>query len=111
MQVGEKITTDGAARSHESRPFAPVRSPFVTRLLPDSAATAARPRVLQDDRLLSVREAAEQLGLCTATVYQLVGEGQLPHVRVLNAIRVAPRDLAAFVEGQRRAGHGGPAGA
>jgi hypothetical protein len=26
-------------------------------------------------------------------------------VRVLNAIRVAPRDLAAFVEGQRRTGN------
>jgi excisionase family DNA binding protein len=53
---------------------------------------------------------AAQLGVCAATVYQLVGEGQLPHVRVLNAIRVAPRDLAAFVEGKRRAARGGSAG-
>ena len=54
--------------------------------------------------LLTVRDVAAQLAVCTATVYQLVGEGQLPHVRVLNAIRVAPRDLAAFIDGWRRGG-------
>ncbi len=54
--------------------------------------------------LLTVSDVAAQLGVCTATVYQLVGEAQLPHVRVLNAIRVAPADLATFIEGRRRAG-------
>jgi excisionase family DNA binding protein len=54
--------------------------------------------------LLTVRDVAAQLGVCAATVYQLVSEGQLPHVRVLNAIRVAPGDLAAFIEAGRRAG-------
>jgi excisionase family DNA binding protein len=54
--------------------------------------------------LLSVRDVAARLGVCTATVYRLVGEGQLAHVRVLNAIRVAPPDLAAFIEAQRRGG-------
>jgi excisionase family DNA binding protein len=103
LQVGEKVTTDGAPRSHESRTVAPVRSPFVTRLLPDPAATAARPSVLAGgkDRLLSVRAAAEQLGLCTATVYGLCAEGTLPHVRILNAIRIVPEDLAAFVNARR----------
>ena len=57
-----------------------------------------------DERLLSVRDVAARLGVCTATVYRLVAEGQLAHVRVLNAIRVAPRDLEAFIEAQRRAG-------
>ena len=46
-----------------------------------------------------------QLGVCTATGYRLVGEGQLAHVRVLNAIRVAPRDLAAFIQEARRPGN------
>ena len=54
--------------------------------------------------LLTVRDVAARLGVCTATVYRLVDEGQLAHVRVLNAIRVAPRDLEAFIEAQRRAG-------
>jgi hypothetical protein len=30
--------------------------------------------------------------------------GDFPHVRVLNAIRVAPEDLAAFVASQRKGG-------
>jgi len=38
-------------------------------------------------------------------VYRLVGERHLAHVRVLNAIRVALRDLAAFVEGRLRTGN------
>ena len=105
MQVGDKITTDGAARSQESHPFAPIRSPFVTRLLPGSAATAARLEVLRGgkDGLLSVREAAEHLGLCTATIYGLCADGALPHIRILNAIRIAPADLEAFIAARRKA--------
>ena len=103
MQVGEKITADGAPRSRESRPLAPVLSPFVTRLLPGAAATTARLEVLRGrkDGLLSVREAAEQLGLCTATLYGLCADGALPHIRILNAIRIAPADLEAFIVARR----------
>ena len=50
---------------------------------------------------MSVREVAEQLGLCTATVYELCAESALAHVRILNAIRIAPEDLASFVEARR----------
>ncbi len=103
LQVGEKITTDGAPRSQESRTVAPVRSPFVTRLLPGSGATRARLEVLRagKDGLLSVREAAEQLGLSRATVYRLCADSALPHIRILNAIRIAPADLEAFIETRR----------
>jgi len=45
---------------------------------------------------------AERLGVCTATVYRLCDEGQVPHVRVLHAIRVAPADLAGFIRQKRR---------
>jgi excisionase family DNA binding protein len=54
--------------------------------------------------LLTVRKVAERLGVCTATVYELVEHGKLAHVRVANAIRVAPKDLAAFVRVQSRRG-------
>jgi excisionase family DNA binding protein len=54
-----------------------------------------------------VRDVAARLGVCAATVYRLVAEGQLAHVRVLNAIRVAPPDLEAFVQTRRRPGGGG----
>ena len=74
---------------------------FVTRLLPEHAARLA---VLQGggDRLLSVREAARQLGLCKATIYGLCADGALPHMRILNAIRIAPVDLTAFIAARRR---------
>jgi excisionase family DNA binding protein len=49
--------------------------------------------------LLSVRQVAARLGVCTATVYALCARGALPHVRVLNAIRIEVGDLEAFVEG------------
>jgi excisionase family DNA binding protein len=51
--------------------------------------------------LLSVSEVARLLGVCSATVYALCAKGALPHVRVLNAIRVTPGDLEAFVENRR----------
>jgi excisionase family DNA binding protein len=49
-------------------------------------------------RLLRVREVAEQLGVCNATVYRLVETGDLPHVRIVNSIRIRPDDLSAFLE-------------
>jgi len=55
-------------------------------------------------RLLTVREAAERLAVSTATLYALCDRGELPHVRVSNAIRIAPADLAAFLAGQRSGG-------
>jgi len=59
------------------------------------------------EALLTLRDVAAQLCVCAATVYRLVAEGQLADVRVLNGIRIAPRDLAAFVEARRRPEGGG----
>ncbi len=49
--------------------------------------------------LLTVREVAAYLRVSTATVYELCARGKLRHVRVLNAIRVAPGDLHALLHG------------
>ncbi|WP_224249458.1 helix-turn-helix domain-containing protein [Hyalangium gracile] len=59
----------------------------------------ARLRVLPGgaERLLTVREVAERLGVSTATVYGLCERGELPHVRVSNAIRIRPADVEAFL--------------
>jgi excisionase family DNA binding protein len=57
---------------------------------------------LHGEPLLSVREVALQLGVCSATVYELCAKGCLPHVRVLNAIRVAPGELERFIESWRQ---------
>jgi excisionase family DNA binding protein len=51
-------------------------------------------------RLLRVAEVAYQLGVSTATVYNLCAAGELPHVRIVDSIRVRPRDLATFLEGR-----------
>ena len=48
------------------------------------------------------REVTRRLGICTATIYSLCARGELPHVRILNAINVAPADLAAFVARHHR---------
>jgi excisionase family DNA binding protein len=51
--------------------------------------------------LLSVREVAAFLRVSTRTVYTLCDQGRLAHVRVMNAIRIEPTALAAFL-GQPR---------
>jgi excisionase family DNA binding protein len=53
------------------------------------------------DRLLSVKEVAERLGLSTASVYGLCADRRLAHVRILNVIRIAPRDLSSFIDSSR----------
>jgi excisionase family DNA binding protein len=48
--------------------------------------------------LLSVRQAAELLGLCTATVYEHCAKGNLRRVKVASAIRIASSALEEFME-------------
>jgi excisionase family DNA binding protein len=57
-----------------------------------------------DRSLLTVRQVAKLLGVSSATVYRLCGRGELPHFRVLNAIRIDPRDLKKFLAGVRPRG-------
>ncbi len=54
------------------------------------------------EKLLTVREVAERLRVCRATVYAMVERGELPNVRVSNAVRFHPADLAAFMAQRRR---------
>ncbi len=44
-----------------------------------------------------MHEVAGRLGVCTATVYKLCATGALPHVRVLNSVRVTPECLDRFI--------------
>jgi excisionase family DNA binding protein len=48
-------------------------------------------------QLLTVRQVADRLGVSAATVYGLCDRGELPHLRVSNAIRVRREDLEAFI--------------
>jgi excisionase family DNA binding protein len=52
--------------------------------------------------LLNVREVAERLRICTATVHRLCESGELGHVRISNAVRVPEAALRAFMESSKR---------
>jgi excisionase family DNA binding protein len=54
-------------------------------------------------RLLTVREVAARLAVCTATVYALCERGELRHVRVASAIRIHPADVETLIAIERRA--------
>jgi excisionase family DNA binding protein len=49
------------------------------------------------DRLLRVAEVAEMLGVGAWAIYRFCENGDLPHVRIDNSIRVRPRDLQEFI--------------
>ena len=68
-----------------------------------SGSSPAKPRGQDGSQgsLLSVRAVAARLGVSTATVYKVVAEGTLLHVRVSNTIRISPADVDAFVACQR----------
>jgi excisionase family DNA binding protein len=59
-------------------------------------------RVVLPEKLLTIREVAERLGVCRATVYAMVERGALPAVRIGSAVRVHPADLQALVARRRR---------
>ena len=56
-------------------------------------SAARRTGLVGLERLLTVKEAAERLLDCTATVYGLCKSGKLGHVRVGNSIRVHEAEL------------------
>jgi excisionase family DNA binding protein len=61
------------------------------------AGDLLHPYFRADSRLLTVSDVAKRLGVCAATVYKLCATGALPHVRVLNSIRISDEALQAFV--------------
>jgi excisionase family DNA binding protein len=53
-----------------------------------------------DRLLLNVGEVADQLGVCKATAYALIGKGELPHVRIGTRIGVPAEAVRAWVTRQ-----------
>lgn len=56
----------------------------------------------QQHEYLKVPEVAEMLRLARNTVYQLVGEGEIPSVRIGRSVRVSRKELERWLEGQRQ---------
>ncbi len=53
------------------------------------------------DRMLSLREVADVLGVSLATVRRRIAEGSLSIYRIGRAVRVSEADLAAFLGSNR----------
>ena len=62
------------------------------------------------EKLLSIEEVAEILGLEYKSIYRLVRAGELPAARIGRVYRVNKADLAAFLEQQKQALHEETAG-
>ena len=100
---GVPIRDREARTVQPSQPLAPFRSPFGPPVVQGSGERGSSLRLVAGagGRLMNVREVAQSLGVCTAIVYRLVDSGELGHVRIANAIRVAPTDLAAYLSACR----------
>ena len=57
------------------------------------------------EKLLSIEDVAEILGLEYKSVYRLVRNGELPAARIGRVYRVSRVDLSAFLEKQKQAVH------
>ena len=57
------------------------------------------------EKLLSIEEVAEILGLEYKTIYRLIRGGELPAARVGRVYRVSRADLEAYLERQKQAVH------
>jgi predicted DNA-binding transcriptional regulator AlpA len=56
------------------------------------------------ERLLSLRETQEALGLSRAGLHNLLNRGELPTIRIGGRRLVAPADLRRFVDARREGG-------
>ena len=56
------------------------------------------------ERLLSVREARDVLGVSSQTLYRLIGRGDLPVIKIGVRTLIRPSDLEEFVRRSTRIG-------
>lgn len=64
---------------------------------PEAASGSNFVPTLSPLSLLTVREAAGRLGVCTTLVYRACERGELRYTRVGAVVRIAPEDLVAFI--------------
>jgi len=100
LQGVDFVQSEGPAGVQPSQAVGAFSKNLVASLVTASTLRSVPAGYTED--LLSVAQVAARLRVSNATVYGLVERGALAHVRVSNAIRVAPADLAAFVEASRK---------
>lgn len=57
--------------------------------------------IQETDRLLKAVEVAKILNISRSLAYRLLQEGQIPVIRINQAVRVHPRDLQQYIEENR----------
>lgn len=68
--------------------------------LPPRARRRTVREAMEDQRLLTITEAAEKLSVSPKTVRKLCSQRELEHVRIGRAIRITPSALDAYIEAQ-----------
>ena len=56
---------------------------------------------MEDNNLLTPKHVAEILQIHTLTIYNYIRQGKLDAIRLGRSYRVAPEDLARFIEAHR----------
>jgi len=92
----DKLEAAAASPLDRALPNGPIRTQYW------APVGRAADLILGVERLLTVKEVATRLHVCRATVYSMVERGELPHVRVGNAVRFEPTRLVAALERRRR---------
>ena len=52
------------------------------------------------NKLLTVREVAQQLQMSASWVYKAVARNEMPYLNIGASVRFDPRDVEAFIKGQ-----------
>lgn len=53
---------------------------------------------VRPNRLLTVDDVADQIGICKRTVYEWVADGRLPHFRLGRVLRFRQPDIDSFID-------------
>jgi excisionase family DNA binding protein len=56
------------------------------------------------EELITAREVAQVTRLALSTIYQKVHEGQIPHLKLGDAVRFSPTAIQAWLEAQTKPG-------
>ncbi len=56
---------------------------------------------MKDNNLLTPKQVAEILQIHTLTIYSYIRQGKLDAIRLGRSYRIAPKDLARFIEANR----------